>query len=62
MFFFFLFSFFPLFFFFQGTIELDGVDIRRLGLDRLRRALAVVPQVMNDDDDDDDDDDGGGWW
>jgi ATP-binding cassette subfamily B protein len=28
----------------QGSILLDGVDIRRLGLHSLRRAVAVVPQ------------------
>lgn len=31
----------------QGTVELDGVDIRTLGLDRLRRVLAIVPQVKD---------------
>lgn len=28
----------------DGTIEIDGVNIRNIGLDVLRRQLALVPQ------------------
>jgi ABC-type multidrug transport system fused ATPase/permease subunit len=28
----------------QGSITLDGVDIRRIGLRRLRSAIAMLPQ------------------
>ncbi|KAG0148314.1 hypothetical protein CROQUDRAFT_669974 [Cronartium quercuum f. sp. fusiforme G11] len=28
----------------SGMISIDGVDIRKIGLDRLRKALAIIPQ------------------
>jgi ABC-type multidrug transport system fused ATPase/permease subunit len=27
-----------------GCIELDGVDISKLGLDKLRQSMAIIPQ------------------
>ncbi len=27
-----------------GSIEIDGVDVRSLGLDRLRHAVTIIPQ------------------
>jgi energy-coupling factor transporter ATP-binding protein EcfA2 len=31
-----------------GRIEIDGVDISTLGLDQLREALSIIPQVRID--------------
>lgn len=32
----------------NGRILLDGVDSGRIGLDALRRQLAIIPQVTSD--------------
>ena len=30
----------------EGTLSIDGVDIKNIGLQRLRRHISIIPQVQ----------------